>query len=547
MSDLFHEEVSIDFIRQVFQVMAEAEQHIFQVLTKRHDRLRVLAKELIWPQNVWMGVSVENQYWADRRIPALLEVPASIRFLSVEPMLRPIDLRPYLDDLQWVIVGGESGPKARRIHPDWVETVRDHCLEAGVPFFFKQWGGRTSKSGGNTLDSRTWEEMPYSQTNPQTRLKQEHGGLSPMPPREAIWTIEPHTIAKHEIIKKYWQAWLPIMSSRNSRVLYIDGFAGPGVYKGGEPGSPVIALDAAINHKASIKSEVVFLFIEDDKQRSDNLSSILANKDLPANFKCRVHNSKFDETMTEILKEIEEQSRRLAPAFALVDPFGYSDTPFEVIKEMLRNSKCEVLITFMYQFINRFISEKNQWDNWDRLYGTQDWRGAIDVSSPEERKSILHGVYKRQLEQNAGAKYVLPFEMEDSGGRTEYFLFFCTNSLDGLKKMKAAMWSVDPSGAFRYAYSSNPDQLQLFSPEPDFSQLRKEIVKAFSGKKMVPVEEIGEFVLVKTPFRETHYKKKVLVELETEGQIEATHPKKKRTKNSYPEGTLISFNDSVSI
>ena len=162
MSDLFHEEIPTSFIQQVFGVMKEATQHTFQVLTKRHERLKELSNELDWPPNIWMGVSVENQHWADLRIPALIEVPAAVRFLSIEPLLKAVDVSPYLDELDWVIVGGESGPKARPIQPRWVEQIRDDCSSAAVPFFFKQWGGRTSKSGGNELDGRTWDEMPSS-------------------------------------------------------------------------------------------------------------------------------------------------------------------------------------------------------------------------------------------------------------------------------------------------------------------------------------------------------------------------------------------------
>jgi protein gp37 len=142
--------------------MEKATQHTFQVLTKRHQRLKALSQQLKWPPNVWMGVSVENQHWADERIPALIEVPAAVRFLSIEPLLKPVNVSPFLDELEWVIVGGESGPKARPIQPEWVEQIRDDCSAAGVPFFFKQLGGRTSKSGGNKLNGRTWVDMPSS-------------------------------------------------------------------------------------------------------------------------------------------------------------------------------------------------------------------------------------------------------------------------------------------------------------------------------------------------------------------------------------------------
>ena len=160
MSDLFHDEVPLEFIAEVFDVMQRADRHIFQVLTKRHERLLEVFEELPWPSNVWMGVSVENQYWAERRIPNLVKVPAAVRFLSVEPLLKPLTLAPFLQDIHWVIVGGESGPKARPVDPGWVRNIRDECLDANVFFFFKQWGGRNSKSGGRELDGEYFNAVP---------------------------------------------------------------------------------------------------------------------------------------------------------------------------------------------------------------------------------------------------------------------------------------------------------------------------------------------------------------------------------------------------
>ena len=158
MSDLFHERVPLRFIRKVFRVMDEASWHTFQVLTKRADRVAALAAKLAWPPNVWMGVSVETAEYlwrADR----LREVPAAVRFLSIEPLLGPIR-NLDLDGIDWVIVGGESGPGARPLDPRWARRIRDECRAAGVPFFFKQWGGVQKKRAGRTLDGRTWDEMP---------------------------------------------------------------------------------------------------------------------------------------------------------------------------------------------------------------------------------------------------------------------------------------------------------------------------------------------------------------------------------------------------
>lgn len=158
MSDLFHARVPLDFIRQVFDVIADTPQHTYQILTKRSSRLRKLASQLDWPANLWMGVSVED---SDRvyRVADLRTVPAAVRFLSCEPLIGPLgDLD--LDGIGWVITGGESGPRARPLDPDWVRSIRDNCERSGVPYFHKQWGGRTPKAGGRTLDGRIWSEMP---------------------------------------------------------------------------------------------------------------------------------------------------------------------------------------------------------------------------------------------------------------------------------------------------------------------------------------------------------------------------------------------------
>lgn len=160
MSDLFHDDVPLSFIQDVFSVMRRANRHTFQILTKRHDRLEQISDSLEWPGNVWIGVSVENQYWAEKRIPILTNVPAAVRFLSVEPLLKRTNLLPFLEAIDWVIVGGESGNRCRPLDIDWVRSIRDDCLTANVPFFFKQWGGRNSKARGRILDNRTWDEVP---------------------------------------------------------------------------------------------------------------------------------------------------------------------------------------------------------------------------------------------------------------------------------------------------------------------------------------------------------------------------------------------------
>jgi len=181
MSDLFHKDVPDSYVARVFDVMEQASWHNFQLLTKRAERFAEWSRRIYaarreppvgqkrWPRNVWAGVSVESQDYV-WRIDRLIRVPADIRFLSIEPLLSPVKIKTsLLRKIQWVIVGGESGPKARPMNPDWARDVRDQCLAAGVPFFFKQWGvydahgqRRSKKESGRILDGRTWNEMPQT-------------------------------------------------------------------------------------------------------------------------------------------------------------------------------------------------------------------------------------------------------------------------------------------------------------------------------------------------------------------------------------------------
>ncbi len=161
MSDLFHEDVPLQFIQAVFEVMRQTPQHTYQVLTKRAERLEELSTELRWSANIWMGVSVENVDYK-YRIDHLRRVPSVVRFLSLEPLLGPLgDLN--LDGIHWAIAGGESGPNARPVDPNWIREIRDSCVSEGVAFHFKQWGGRNKKRAGRILDGRTWDDLPQLQ------------------------------------------------------------------------------------------------------------------------------------------------------------------------------------------------------------------------------------------------------------------------------------------------------------------------------------------------------------------------------------------------
>ena len=168
MSDLFHEEIPLSFLDKIFSTMNEARWHTFQVLTKRAEHMVQLAGRFNWTPNIWMGVTVENAAHVDR-IDFLRHVPSAVRFLSLEPLLGPIpDLG--LEGIDWVIVGGESGPGARPMREEWVLDIRDRCVDAGVPFFFKQWGGVQKKKAGRLLEDKIWDQMPLRRAAPEQQI-----------------------------------------------------------------------------------------------------------------------------------------------------------------------------------------------------------------------------------------------------------------------------------------------------------------------------------------------------------------------------------------
>jgi three-Cys-motif partner protein len=358
-----------------------------------------------------------------------------------------------------------------------------------------------------------------------------------------VWELEPHTRAKHEILRRYLNAWFPIMSSFARRVVYIDGFAGPGEYTGGVKGSPIIAVEVALEHRGELTSEIVFIFIEKDEARCGHLKRLLQELgDLPENFV--VHDpvrGSFDEEMTDVLDFLDEQRKALAPTFAMVDPFGFSGTPMSVIGRIMSHQRCEVFITFMYEYVNRFIEHPSEAINkhMDALYGTDAWRGVTDHDSPAARRRFLHDLYRDQLNKVAGIEYVRSFEMINEGNRTEYFLFFGSNHYLGLKKMKYAMWQVDPGEGMQFSDFTQSDQQVLFEPEPNLTRLRDMILRWGSGSER-SVEEVERFVVVETPFAHTQYKRGVLSLLEKEGTIEVVASNRKK-RFSFPEGTVIRF------
>lgn len=358
-------------------------------------------------------------------------------------------------------------------------------------------------------------------------------------PKQTVWALEPHTAAKHAILSRYLAAWLPIVSQGGfPKLAYIDAFSGPGRYSGGEDGSPVIALKAMLGHKASITAQCYFDFVERAADRAAALRSAVeqtqAELGKPSNAHIEVHQSTFESAYEKIGPRLRASGT--IPTFAFIDPFGWTGLPFSIVRELLNRPSTEVLVNFMFEEINRFLDHRDQTENFDQLFGCADWRDCINLSGPE-RNQALRDLYARKLGENA--KYVRYFEMRNKSNATDYFLFFATNSLQGLKKMKEAMWKVDQGGAFNFSDATNPNQMTLFANEPQFDQLKRQIMGQFRGMR-VSIEQVEEFVLTRTAFREAHFKRQVLAKVEGQ-DFEVAQSKPGRRRGTYPAGTLLKF------
>jgi len=314
-----------------------------------------------------------------------------------------------------------------------------------------------------------------------------------------IWKLDPHTKAKHIILRKYLDAWLPKLTRWNGRVVIIDGFAGPGIYSKGEEGSPVIALKAFLEHSynANMKAEVKYLFVEADKKRCASLKDVVSEIKLPKTVNVSIFNEECETTLRRALDYLDEQKSYLAPTFAFIDPFGLQ-VPLDMVVRLMGHSKCEVLITFMISALHRFISTPEFEGPTDRLYGSPDWRAALEMAGGE-RETFLRTLYQHQLEQTVGAEYVRFFTMRDAKNKTIYDLFFATNHHSGIDAMKDAMWNVDQGGGFTFTDATDPNQETLFTEKPDWDQLFDLLGERFTGTEQ-PWSVVEEAIR-RTPFR----------------------------------------------
>ena len=247
------------------------------------------------------------------------------------------------------------------------------------------------------------------------------------------------------------------------------------------------------------------------------------------------------------LDDLDEKEKRLPPTFAFIDPSGFKGVPMEVIARIVKNPRCECLITFMYEYINRFINSTDLiiHGHLDQLFATNDWRVFQEEQGPAKRRDGITDLYRKQLIEYAGLKHVRTFEMINEGNRTEYFLYFGTNDRLGLSKMKEAMWRADPEHGQVFSDLTDLRQMVLLEPTSNIEPLKDPLLENFRGRGWVGIKELSDFVLFQTPYSEAiHLKRKTLGPMERASPplIDVRRPVGKRDRpGEYPDGTMIKF------
>jgi three-Cys-motif partner protein len=334
---------------------------------------------------------------------------------------------------------------------------------------------------------------------------------------------------------------VPIMRRWHHRVVFIDGFAGPGVYEGGEPGSPIVTVRALLHHKYFkdwTSNNFTFLFCEPEPKRFESLESriaeLTAQTPLPGNVSLNLVDEPFDEVGRQILDSLSTSGGRLAPTLAFLDPFGIKGLPMETVADLMSFDRGEVLLNFAVKNMARFTSTKEMAPHLDRLFGSDAWRAALDVGVAE-RPRLLLKLYVEALEANCRFDYTWPFEMV-SAGTTSYYLVYGTRHIKGLEVMKDSMWKVAPSGRFRFSSTLEDNHITLEDPAASSHFFQQALLRTFAGKSPT-IGEVEQFVLIKTPYRKAHTRREGLLPLERAGSIEVQRP----GKHGFPMGTRIVF------
>jgi three-Cys-motif partner protein len=369
----------------------------------------------------------------------------------------------------------------------------------------------------------------------------------------AVWERAAHTSAKHQILQTYLKAWIPIMSQQShhvgrtrSELLFVDGFAGPGCYSGGEDGSPLLATKSVLSHSLALPTPITFLFIEEDLERhrilKENLEKYAQEiKDSPGIKSVTMERGTCETCVNALLDEREKKNVRVGPALFFLDQFGYCDVSMSLIRRIMSNQLCEVFSYLNWDHMRRFLTDQSKWESLKRTFGGNEWEPVLKLEL-RERAAFMLRTYRTALATKTGSEYVWQFTMLDEADSPLYWLFFCTRSLRGLEEMKKAMWRVDPRGGFRFSDKDDPSQTHLFAEYTEQS-LGGELTQRFAGRT-ITVGEIEAFVLSETP---AYRFKDCLKGMEESGHIRPINPLPGRRKGTFADKRMrVEFLDSGS-
>jgi three-Cys-motif partner protein len=319
-----------------------------------------------------------------------------------------------------------------------------------------------------------------------------------------------------------------------TELLFVDGFAGPGRYAGGQDGSPILAIKSILSHSHDLKVPIKFLFIEINKERHAILrDAIKAYKEQAAKSRriksITVEQGDCETVLNKMLDDLQKEKRKVGPALFFLDQSGYSDVSMELIRRIMSQPLCEVFFYLNWDHMNRFLVDQTKWPSLSMTFGGDDWRHVLSLEMTERPAFILQ-TYRTALEQKASIKYVWHFVMCDSNDKLLYWLFFCTNNLRGLEEMKRAMWRVDRTGGFRFSDKNDPSQLNLFKDYTDYA-LTEDLLCSFRGRK-VTVSRVKEFTLTETP---ACLYKGALRLLEKQNRLRVINPPLGRRQGTFPD------------
>ena len=359
-------------------------------------------------------------------------------------------------------------------------------------------------------------------------------------PKTTRWALEDHSRAKHEVLQSYLGAWLPILGFSEDSFIFLDGFAGPGHYSGGEEGSPLIALRTFLAHPARprFRGTPSFLFVEGDAARAHSLEgaveAMLADAAVRPTW--RVDSRAFHDVVSELRAECTRRRCSLKPAFVMIDPFGISDSPMDDIRWLMSNPKCEVYISLMASFIARFEGTEGFDPHLDALYGTHDW-SLVTARSAHEKLEGLLNLYESQLRKTSNRCHVLRFDLFD-GRQYKYTIFHAASHERACERMKQAIWSLDATGSFRFRGRDDSQQLGLFGDQLWLTDLRDELLARLANGDWHDVVELVSYLQSDETRFHPGQLKKALRELEGAKRLEVEATSRSR-RLTYPDGTRL--------